>query len=141
MRMEEKAMSLIEESKTVFLVTAGEGGRPDARAMASIGSEGLKVVWMATCKLSDKCSQLAKNPASMIFCASDAEDMANYLELRLWGNTEILDDPATRERMWREQYSMYFPGGKDDPDYCVLKFTAASGVLIASDGEKKKLAL
>ena len=40
---------------------------------------------------------------------------------------EVLTDSASKEMIWREGDTMYYPEGVTDPDYCVLKFTAFSG--------------
>jgi len=37
---------------------------------------------------------------------------------------EVCEDPATKQQIWREGDTMYYPKGVTDPDYCVLKFTA-----------------
>lgn len=33
----------------------------------------------------------------------------------------------SRQMIWRDGDTEYYPGGVSDPDYCVLKFTAMSG--------------
>lgn len=45
----------------------------------------------------------------------------------LIGRMEVLEDSASKEMIWREGDTMYYPGGVADPDYCVLKFIAESG--------------
>lgn len=139
MNTQQEAGRLLAPMKTVILITTGEDGRPDARAMAVVLAEGLKTVWMATGKCSDKYRQLKRNPEALLY-ATDQEDTEKYLELRLWGRVELRDDAEFRARAWRDEYLQYFPGGKDDPNLAVLKFTATSGVLQTQMG-KEKLAL
>jgi general stress protein 26 len=43
------------------------------------------------------------------------------------GEVEILQDQASRERLWRDGYERYYPLGVNDPDYTVLRFTARWG--------------
>lgn len=45
----------------------------------------------------------------------------------LIGRMEVLEDPASKEMIWQEGDTMYYPKGVTDPDYCVLKFVAVSG--------------
>ena len=45
----------------------------------------------------------------------------------LSGAVEVLEDPESKERLWRMGDVMYYPRGVTDPDYCVLKFTAERG--------------
>ena len=40
---------------------------------------------------------------------------------------QVLEDEASRQMMWRNGDTMYYPQGMNDPDYCVLKFTAVDG--------------
>ncbi len=134
--MTEQAMRLLEPGKPVFLVTAGEDGRPDARAMSAVKAESIKTIWMLTGKSSDKYRELARRPECMLY-ATDLEDGEGYLELRLWGRMELVDDEASRALAWRDEYLGYFPGGKDDPDLGVLKFMADSGVLQTQTGKEK----
>lgn len=45
----------------------------------------------------------------------------------LVGHMEVLEDSDSKEMIWQEGDTMYYPEGVTDPDYCVLKFTAVSG--------------
>ncbi len=45
----------------------------------------------------------------------------------LRGSMEVLTDAATKQMIWREGDTEYYPGGVTDPNYCVLKFTATDG--------------
>lgn len=136
MSAKDNAKRLLEAGSTVFLVTAGDDGQPDVRAMATVANEGIMTVWMLTGKCSDKYRELSRNSQCLLY-ATDLEDTESYMELRLWGEMEVLDDAASRARFWRDDYQCYFPAGKDDPNLCVMKFTAASGVLQTSTGKEK----
>jgi general stress protein 26 len=45
----------------------------------------------------------------------------------LRGTMEVLTDAASKQMIWREGDTEYYPGGVTDPNYCVLKFTATDG--------------
>jgi len=136
MSEQNEAVRLLDPEKVTYLVTTGEDGRPDVRAMAIIEAEGLKTIWMITGKCSDKYRQLSKNPDCLIY-STELEDTASYQELRLWGRMELLDDAESINRVWRDDYAAYFPEGKNDPNLCVLKFTANCGVLQTPAGKSK----
>ena len=68
--------------------------------------------------------------------ATDLEDTEAYLELRLRGTVEILEDAESRAAAWQDDYLCYFPGGKDDPNLRVLKFTAKSGSVQTAEGKE-----
>lgn len=139
MSAKEDAKRLLEPGSTVFLVTIGEDGQPDARTMSTTRCDGLKTVWLLTGKGSDKYRELSRNPRCMLY-ATDPDDTEDYLELRLWGGMELLDDAESRAQTWRDDYQSYFPDGKDDPNLGVLKFTAVSGAL-QTQAKKEKFTL
>jgi general stress protein 26 len=45
----------------------------------------------------------------------------------LVGRIEILQDPESRQRLWRPGCEKYYPLGVTDPDYSVLRFTSEWG--------------
>ena len=63
------------------------------------------------------------NPkASIYFC-----DEKGFMGMMLRGTMEVLTDAASKEMIWREGDTEYYPAGVTDPNYCVLKFTAIDG--------------
>ena len=40
---------------------------------------------------------------------------------------EVLVDAASKEMLWQDGDTLYYPKGVTDPDYCVMKFTATAG--------------
>ncbi len=68
-------------------------------------------------------SQYRENPKACIyFC-----DRRFFRGVMLKGSMEVLEDVSSKELLWRDDYTMYYPGGVSDPDYCVLRFTAQTG--------------
>lgn len=45
----------------------------------------------------------------------------------LKGVMEILEDSASKEMIWQDGFTAYYPLGVTDPDYCIIKFTASTG--------------
>ena len=43
------------------------------------------------------------------------------------GTMKVCTDLETRKRIWEDTDVMYYPEGVEDPDYCVLHFTATKG--------------
>lgn len=142
MSRQDEAQRLLGFDKAVFLISINEDGQPDARAMAIGKSDGLKTIWMSTGKDCDKYRQLSKNSSCMLYATDlpDTDnklDAENYLELRLWGRIEILDDADSKALVWRDDYFEYFPSGPSDPNLCVLKFTTDHGMLQTQAGKEK----
>jgi len=60
--------------------------------------------------------------ASIYFC-----DAKGFKGMMLRGTMEVLTDAASKEMIWHNGDTEYYPGGVTDPNYCVLKFTATDG--------------
>jgi general stress protein 26 len=45
----------------------------------------------------------------------------------LKGFMEVLEDAGSKEMIWRDGDTMYYPKGVTDPDYCVLKLPLNHG--------------
>jgi general stress protein 26 len=118
----EQGLSLANRSTIVMLGTYGDG-YPDIRAMLKNENEGLKTIWFTTNTSSKKIEQLKKNPKVCVYFV----DFDKWMGLRLIGTIDILQDPESRQRLWREGFEKYYPLGVSDPDYSVLRFTAQQG--------------
>ncbi len=70
-----------------------------------------------------RAAQYRENPkACVYFC-----DRRFFRGVMLTGTMEVLEDSESKEMIWQEGDTMYYPLGVTDPDYCVLRFTAESG--------------
>jgi general stress protein 26 len=91
--------------------------------MLKMEMEGLKTVWLSTTSSSRRVKQFQKDPRACIYFL----DPTDYKGLMLVGEMEVLSDPDSKGRLWREGFEMYYPKGVSDPDYSVLRFTAKRG--------------
>jgi general stress protein 26 len=116
--------SLIDKQSVSFIASIDSDGFPNAKAMLPPRQrEGIKVFWFTTNTSSMRVTQFRGNPKACIyFC-----DRRFFRGVMLRGIMEVLQDAASKEMIWRDGDTMYYPGGVVDPDYCVLKFTAQSG--------------
>ena len=84
---------------------------------------GIKTFYFTTNTFSIRVAQYKANPkASIYFC-----DAKGFKGMMLRGTMEVLTDAASKEMIWRDGDTEYYPGGVTDPNYCVLKFIAADG--------------
>lgn len=116
--------NLIDKQKTAFISSIDDEGYPNTKAMlAPRKREGIKIFWFTTNTSSNKVKQYKENPkASIYFC-----DKRFFRGVMLKGVIEVLEDMPSKEMIWQEGDTMYYPKGVTDPDYCVLKFTAIGG--------------
>ena len=125
MRDVEKTVgNMIDKLKTVFIGSIDAEGFPNIKAMLQPRKrEGIKVIYLTTNTSSMRVAQYRKNNhASIYFC-----DTRFFRGVMLRGTMEGLTYDASKEMIWQEGDTMYYPEGVTDPDYCVLKFTAISG--------------
>jgi general stress protein 26 len=116
--------ALIDKQGISFISSVCEDGFPNTKAMLPPRArEGIRAFYFTTNTSSMRVAQYRKNPKACIyFC-----DKRLFRGVILKGSMEVLEDPASKEMIWREGDEMYYPKGVADPDYCVLKFTASSG--------------
>ena len=116
--------NIIDHQKTAYIASVDDGGYPNMKAMlAPRKRNGLREFWFTTNTSSLRVSQYRKNPkASIYFC-----DQRFFRGCLLKGTMDVLEDAESKEMIWRDGDTMYYPKGVTDPDYCVLKFTARSG--------------
>lgn len=116
--------NLIDKQSVSFIGSVDSDGFPNMKAMLPPRKrEGIKTFWFTTNTSSMRVRQYRENPnACIYFC-----DKRFFRGVMLKGTMEVMEDAQTKEMIWRDGDTMYYPGGVDDPDYCVLKFTAQSG--------------
>ena len=119
----QKGLTLADRSEICVLGTIDAEGYPNMRAMIKMENEGLKTIWFSTNTSSRKIGQLKSNPRASVYFI----DFEKWMGLMLVGTVEILQDPQSRKRLWREGYERYYPQGVEDPDYTVLRFTTLWG--------------
>jgi general stress protein 26 len=115
---------LIDKASVSFIGSVDSEGVPNMKAMLPPRKrEGIKHIYFTTNTSSMRVKQYKENPkASVYFC-----DQRFFRGVMLKGTMEVLEDTESKEMIWREGDTMYYPLGVTDPDYCVLKFTASSG--------------
>ena len=116
--------NLIDKQKTAYISSIDEDGFPNIKAMlAPRFRDGITSFYFTTNTSSQKVAHFRANPKACIyFC-----DKRFFRGVMLKGTVEVLEDQKSKEMIWQEGDTMYYPQGVTDPDYCVLKFTAVKG--------------
>ncbi|QIB68557.1 pyridoxamine 5'-phosphate oxidase family protein [Aminipila butyrica] len=125
MRDAEKTIGhLIDKQKVAFISSIDTTGFPNTKAMLPPRKrEGIQVLYFTTNTSSLRVAHYKTNPhACIYFC-----DKRFFRGVMLRGTMEVLADQASKEMIWQEGDTMYYPKGVTDPDYCVLKFTGMQG--------------
>lgn len=116
--------NLIDKQGVSFISSIDEEGFPNTKAMLPPRKrEGIKTFYFTTNTSSMRVSQYQEIPKACIyFC-----DRRFFRGMMLSGTVEILTDNKSKEMIWQDGDTMYYPKGVTDPDYCVLRFTARKG--------------
>lgn len=118
------ALNLIKNRNNVLVGSMDEEGYPNIKNMFNARvREGLRVFYFTTNTSSLRTGHFKTNSKACLYFV----DEKNFQGLMIRGSTEVLQDKASKELIWREGDTMYYPLGVNDPDYCVLKFTGKSG--------------
>lgn len=116
--------NLIDKQKTAYISSVDSEGFPNTKAMlAPRKREGIKIFYFTSNTSSMRTEQYRSNPNACIYFS----DRRFFRGVMLKGKMEVLTDNPSKEMIWQDGDTMYYPEGVSDPDYCVLKFTAFSG--------------
>ena len=116
--------NLIDKQGVSFIGSVDTDGFPNMKAMLPPRKrEGIRQFWFTTNASSMRVEQYRRNAKACIYFM----DKRFFRGVMLKGTMEVLEDAATKEMIWQDGDTMYYPGGVADPDYCVLKFTAQNG--------------
>ncbi len=125
MRDVEKTIgNLISKQKTAYISSIDEYGYPNTKAMLPARKTvGIKEFYFTTNLSSMRVEQYRKNPKACLYYA----DTRFFRGVMLKGTMEVLTDEDIKHECWHIGDEIYYSKGKDDPDYCILKFTAELG--------------
>ena len=114
----EKLRHLVKEIDFCMLTTVDESGDLHSRPMSSNGDiDADGDLWFFTNASSHKVSEIAKLPKVNVSFA----DPDNQRYISVSGTAQLVRDQAKIEDLWRPEFKMWFPKGKDDPEIALLR--------------------
>jgi general stress protein 26 len=129
--IKQASYTLMKKAEAAYLTTIDRDGVPHTRAMLNLRNPkqypGLIkffeeygdnfVIYFSTNTSSEKIAQIRANPLiSVYFCAPK-----KFHGFMLGGSVEIMTDEAIKHALWQEGWEVYYPKGRNDPDYAVLR--------------------
>jgi general stress protein 26 len=130
---QELARLIVEVADRAYLTTMANDGYPRTRAVLNLRNPSLYpdqadlfdrhrqdfLVYISTNTSSAKVAQILRDPrGSLYYCHPK-----RYRGVLLVGDLAVIDDSALRHALWHESWTMYYPGGPDDPDHTVLRLS------------------
>jgi general stress protein 26 len=88
-------------------------------ARAEVDADGM--VWFATDRHSAKVDELARDGHVAVTMQSNTKFVS------LSGTATTVEDRARVARLWKPQWKVWFPGGKDDPNIVLLRVAGHRG--------------
>jgi len=111
---------LIKHFNTAILTTHSPDGGVHIRPMHVARMEADQELLFATGLATPKVEEIEKNNQVAISFQGSSEAAV------LYGTAHVLKDRALIEELWSEAWRVWFPGGKDDPNLCLLAVTPVS---------------
>lgn len=119
MNIEEKAAQIVVAAEVITVASIDENGYPRPVAMVKLKDEN-GAIYVSTGTSSAKTAHFKANPKAGV---SIVKGNASVVYT---GMIEIITEEAIKRSLWSDWMLSHFPGGVEDPEYCVLKFTPES---------------
>lgn len=114
----QKLREMVKDIDFCMLTTVDEGGDLHSRPMSSNGDiDADGDIWFFTKASSLKVSEIEKLPKVNVSFA----DPENQRYISVSGAARLVRDRAKIDELWRPQFKMWFPEGKDDPEIALLR--------------------
>ena len=114
----QKLRTLVKDIDFCMLTTVDESGDLHSRPMSvngDIDSDG--DLWFFTSASSHKVNEIAKLPKVNVSFADP--DNQHYVSIS--GTAQLVRDRKKIDELWKPEFKMWFPKGKEDPDVALLQ--------------------
>lgn len=114
----QKLRELVKDIDFCMLTTVDENGDLHSRPMSSNGEiDPDGDIWFFTDATSHKVIEIAKAPKVNVSFA----DPDNQHYVSVTGAAQLVRDQKKIEELWKPEFKMWFPEGKDDPHIALLR--------------------
>ena len=114
----QKLRELVKDIDFCMLTTVDENGDLHSRPMSANGEiEPNGDLWFFTSASSHKVSEIEKLPKVNVSFADP--DNQHYVSIS--GTAQLVQDRNKINELWKPEFKMWFPEGKDDPDVALLR--------------------
>lgn len=117
----EQIIKFIKKQKVALISSISEHGYPVIRAMLCPRKIDRNELYFSTNLSSNKVKEYSNCQKACVYFYK--KGLFSYTGIALIGKMEVLTDQNIKDEIWHMGDSMFYKGGKTDPDYCVLKFT------------------
>ena len=129
----EKSFDIVTGTECCVLTTIDGNGMPNSRALLNLANPGMYPgladfiserkdslsVYFSTNTSSQKIQHIRECPkVSAYYFLTNP-----YRGVMLQGNIKIIGDREVKDRLWQDDWTLYYPEGRLDPDYSVLSLS------------------
>jgi general stress protein 26 len=123
------ARQVMADARYCTLVTIGPDGRAESRIVDPFPPEPDMTVWLATNRATRKVAQIRENSHVTLFYW----DRETLSYVTLLGDAVLVDDPAEKEKRWKEEWSAFYPQKNHGPEYLLIRVTPKRLEALAPD--------
>ena len=125
------AHTAIKDAPVSILITNGLDGYPAARPMGTLAVDEGFTVYYATAASMGKCAQIEANGQAAVYWPNLGEGGHGWVMVK--GDAELTREPEVLDRFWRDEFVHYFPGGRNDPEYVIIRIAPKALTVLAGD--------
>ncbi len=116
----QKLRDMVKDIDFCMLTTIDENGDLHSRPMSANGEiDANGNLWFFTGASSHKVSEVEKAPKVNVSFA----DPKNQQYVSITGVAQLVRDRAKIDELWKPEFKMWFPEGKDDPEVALLRIS------------------
>lgn len=123
MKTYDQVVKFIKKQKVAFIASVSDEGFPNLKAMLMPRKVEGRCFYFSTNTSSMRVWQYRKNSKAAIYFYH--KGLVKYEGVMLEGVMEVVEEQETKNECWKIGDKMFYKQGKEDPDYCILKFTTA----------------
>ena len=123
-----KFNDVVKEFRFAMLTTMSKEGEFHARPMSVAEIKPDSTVYFATSLQSPKVEEISRD-SNVVIIFQNSSQFAT-----LTGQATTTQERTLIDRLWSETWRVWFPGGKDDPDLCLIAVEPERGELWDQSG-------
>jgi len=130
-----KILDVMKKYPVGSVATINEG-KPWVRYMAMQPQEDL-TLYTTTMAMTRKVAQIKKNKNIHVAFGCDPKNwIVPFVNVE--GSAEVLTDPETKKKCWKEEFKQYYKG-PDDPNYVVIKIQPSTIEYLAAGAHNPEI--
>jgi len=127
----------VNMGKGVTLSLLDHEGYPTTSTLSISKADGIRQITFGVLLDSNKAKRALANSRASVCLFDDDYASGSYYNITLVGDVEVVTDAKVKKDMWYPGLEEHFPGGVEDANYCVLRFTTKRYNLWVDVNEKE----